>query len=189
MLVMDVQITGKDCPTFAQMVAPTGWAIVPNAYANFEFGESGYFIYYKVYQSGDPATTAAWTWPANTAAQIGSWVACSYAGTNTAGRIDASNNNASTDNGLVATALSATPSSSSDLLTMWFTNTNADPGATLSVGTIEENMTAGGQVALVGDFLLGSSAATANRTLTWTSGNAAWGASQILLRPVASTTN
>jgi hypothetical protein len=133
------------------MVAPPGWAIVPNAYANFETGESGYFIYYRVYQSGDPTTTAAWTWPTDTAAQIESWVACSYESTNTAGPIDASNNSISTTNGLVATALSATPSSSSDMLTMWFTNSNADPGATLSIGKIEQNMTAGGQVALVAD--------------------------------------
>jgi hypothetical protein len=188
MLVMDVEVTGLDSPTFPQMVAPPGWAIVPNAYANFETGESGYFIYYRVYQSGDPTTTAAWTWPTDTAAQIGSWVACSYESTNTAGPIDASNNSISTTNGLVATALSATPSSSSDMLTMWFTNSNADPGATLSIGKIEQNMTAGGQVALVADYPLSSSAATGNQTLTWTSGDAAWGASQILLRPASAST-
>jgi hypothetical protein len=185
MLVTEVN-TGTVAPTFAQMVAPTGWTIVPNGYANFEnAGESGYFIYFRAYQPEDPATTSAWSWPTDTNSQIGSWVACSYTGTNTAAPIDATNNNVSTTTGLIATALSATPTSSSDMMTMWFTNTNSAPGATLSTGTIRVNMESGGQVALEGDQQLGSSSATGNQTLTWTSGLSSWGASQVLLRPAS----
>jgi hypothetical protein len=185
MLVTDVNV-GPTAPTFAQMVAPTGWAIAGSAYANFESGESSYFVYYRVYQSGDPTTTANWTWPSNTNSQIGSWVACSYTGVNTINPIDTSNSNVSITDDLVATALSATPSSSSDMLTLWFTNTNDDPSVTLSIGTIEENMTSGGQVALVGDYLLSSSSPTGDQTLTWATDDSAWGASQVLLLPASS---